>query len=200
MKTLAAIVLAMVLGAQPSYAAFVSEDGGTAVLDTTTGLTWLTLSDTTGLTASQINSGVGGWNTSYQYASLAQIQTLFADAGLTDSLNYSTGPTEIANAASFNAIFNRSNTTCAAGPGGQFACGFTQFANGSDDLINVGTNGSSGYSYIFENYATNSNFPNTAYGSLMVSRTAPVPLPASAWLLLSAVIGVGASLHRRRTT
>jgi hypothetical protein len=198
MKILSGTVLAVLVGAQPSYAALVSEEGGTAVLDTATGLTWLTLSDTTGLTASQINSGVGGWNTSYQYASLAQIQTLFADAGLTNSINYSTS--ETANAASFNAIFNRSNTTCAAGGGGKFACGFTQLANGSDDLINVGTYGSlGGYSYIFENYATNSNFPNTEYGSLMVSRTAPVPLPASAWLMLSVVIGVGASVRRRRT-
>jgi hypothetical protein len=156
----------------------------------------LTLSDTTGLTASQINSGVGGWNTSYQYASLAQIQTLFADAGLTNSLDYSTNPKEMANAAAFNAIFNPAHTTCADG----LACGFTQFADGSDDLINVGKNASlGGYSYIFENYATNSNFQTPEYGSLMVSRAAPVPLPASAWLLLSGVIGVGACVRRRRT-
>ena len=193
-RTLLSLVLAVVVGTEPSYAALVSEDGGTAVLDTTTGLTWLTLSDTAGLSAAQINSGVGGWNTSYQYASFAQIQALFIDAGLINYSNYSTNPTEIANAASFNALFNPANNACS---GGLFACGFTQHANGSDDLINVGTNGSEGgFSYIYQNYAT--NFQESVYGSLLVSAAAPVPLPAAACLMLSGLAGLGAMAHKRR--
>jgi hypothetical protein len=42
--------------------------------------------------------------------------------------------------------------------------------------------------------------PNNYSASFYAPRTAPVPLPASAWLMLSSVAGLGALAHRRKST
>jgi hypothetical protein len=191
----AAVIMMSALSVNSANAALVSTGGGTTVLDATTGLTWVALSQTAGLSQAQIDAGAGGWIGTYQYATWAQVDTLFADAGLNNEVAYSSNPAEIANVLAFIQLFDPPRL------------GFTVSANGfftsnvpaDYGLINVEYTGDGQvFSAVFppqaNGYSVDS--PVMGYGSLLVG-VAPVPLPAAAWLLLSG-IGALATLTLRR--
>lgn len=56
---------------------------GLLTRDTVTGLEWLDLTETVGLSYSAVASGAGGWTAlGFSFANTTQVVTLFADAGL----------------------------------------------------------------------------------------------------------------------
>ena len=62
---------------------FISSGDGLITLDTGTGLKWLDVTETKGLSVDEILAGSGGWLTSgFRYASFAEVQTLANNAGV----------------------------------------------------------------------------------------------------------------------
>ncbi|HKE10325.1 MAG TPA: hypothetical protein VKE73_02020 [Myxococcota bacterium] len=83
-----ALVLFFSLLARPAAATFIVQDltpgsgDQLLVLDTVTGLEWLKLTATAGQSANSVLGGFGGFLAAgLQYATSAQVQTLFSDAG-----------------------------------------------------------------------------------------------------------------------
>jgi hypothetical protein len=83
-----AFVLLFLLLARPAAATFIVQDLAPGsgdqllILDTNTGLGWLKLTATAGQSVNSVLGGFGGFQAAgLQYATSAQVQTLFADAG-----------------------------------------------------------------------------------------------------------------------
>lgn len=56
--------------------------------DTATGLEWLDVDQTIGLSFNQVTANVGGWiDLGFVYASIDQVSTLYSNAGVTDRTN-----------------------------------------------------------------------------------------------------------------
>lgn len=109
------IAMSLLLGfaaAQSAIAAFVTMDtsfgANSAVLDSQTGLEWLSLNETVGLTYSQVTSQLGSGQqfAGFETVTRQDVFTLLADAGLTDlgpaPVN---DPAYVATAASFVDLF-----------------------------------------------------------------------------------------------
>jgi len=61
---------------------YLAPGDGLLTLDSQTGLRWLDVSATQGLSANQILAGAGGWNSHFRYATYAELSALFEHAGL----------------------------------------------------------------------------------------------------------------------
>jgi len=73
--------------AATSYAAFIAHDlsapgDGLLTLDTETGFKWLDFRVTKDLSIDDIKAGIGGWSTSFRYATYEEAGDLLAHAGL----------------------------------------------------------------------------------------------------------------------
>jgi hypothetical protein len=204
-KQISAIALISWLGlaaSSPSRAQLVTSvygsTGATVITDTVSGLSWLDVSATDDLTPNQFETGVGGWNANFSFATRAQVQQLFADAGLTDANGYSAS--EFTVASEFTSLFDPLDNACAGGGSTQFVCALYPSGGGTIDLVNVGFAGGQGFSYIFPSYDTVANANDaefTGYGLMLVEDPSPVPVPAGAWLLLSGLVGLVAMLRKR---
>lgn len=133
-----------------AQAALITDNTNNVVYDTDTGLTWLQLSETAGLSINQVLNGAGGWtrrdpliadSTVYRYATGREVATLVQNYGMFAS-NYTTGNF---GAARFIFGIGGSNGSGAAGTwfsdGNQGAIGMTFDAFVSAELTN-GDNGS----------------------------------------------------------
>lgn len=193
MKIIAPLLLAFGACSLPASAALVTVDlgspgDGLLTLDTSTGLRWLDVDATLGLTAAQVLAGEGGWIRSFRYATTDEVRTLFANADLLLSGNYSLA--EEPAAQRFLDLFSTTPDEC-----GNFVCGFVPNQAGSVDIANVGIvhnalyNG--GYSYIWTDIGSAESFGGSSWGSFLI-QSQNVPEPSSLTLVLLAA-GIAAS-------
>ncbi len=217
---LAVICVAILLSAlaPPSAkAAFVIENysvlgASSVILDTTTGLYWVKPTDTLGLTYPTVQSDIAnGLTGNFSYASYSQVSTLLADAGITDFTNVATAGS-YAGASAMVAAFGQTS-------GGTLTNGAYHGSYAQVDGVYAGNYDAFTIAYQFNAagafgsctsvncaqasvgaYSGNAVGP---YGSWLVASSLnsgpppPVPLPASAWLMLSGIAGLGL-LSRRR--
>ena len=89
---------------------YLAPGDGLLTLDSQTGLRWLDVSATHGLSANQILAGAGGWNSHFRYATYAELSALFEHAGLPTSpggkVAVSPDPAMYSAASAFNALIN----------------------------------------------------------------------------------------------
>jgi hypothetical protein len=210
-------ILLLQLTPPPARAAFVVENdsvygASSVVLDTSTGLYWVKPMETLGLTYSTMQTDIAaGLTGNFTYASFSQVHTLFSDAGITDFTNN----VSAASYAGANAIVSAFGQTS----GGTFSNGSYQgpYAQtvgvyaGNYDAYTVAyqlnTTGEFGCTSVDCAETSIGNFSGSTagpYGSWLVASSlgsgnapSPVPLPASAWLMLGAIGGLGL-LSRRR--
>ena len=83
---------------------YLAPGDGLLTLDSQTGLRWLDVSATQGLSANQILAGAGGWNSHFRYATYAELSTLFEHAGL-PNLAGPDGATRALSTAEANALY-----------------------------------------------------------------------------------------------
>jgi hypothetical protein len=216
-RVICVTLLFSTLASRPAKAAFVIENDSvfgvsSVVLDTRTGLYWLKPKDTLGLSYSAVQTDIADGGTGhFVYASYSQVKTLFADAGITDFTD-DVSPGSYAGASAIISAFGQtSGGTLTNGSyhdryeqvAGVYAENYDAFtiayqmsATGEFGCTNLlcaetsvgGSSGGSAGPYGSWLVATALDSGNTA---------PPVPLPASAWLMLSG-IGVLVVFGRRR--
>lgn len=194
----AVVVFGCLLSVHAAQAStLVSTGNGTTILDTTTGLTWVALSQTAGLSEAQVEAGAGGWFGSYQYATESQLATLFADAGLANLKAYTNDPATIANVQAFVQLFNPPRPGYTAAALGFFTSSVPAYY-GIMDVQYVEGEGAIAdwYPPQANGYSVTEPVNGGGYGSLLVG-VAPVPLPSPVWLLVSGLGGL-VILTRRR--
>tara|TARA_R110002072_G_scaffold150141_1_gene298347 strand:+ start:1537 stop:2178 length:642 start_codon:yes stop_codon:yes gene_type:complete len=181
------IVLLISLNAQASLISIdlSTPDDGLLTLDTQSNLEWLDFSETAGMFAALVLADVGGWmSQGFRYATRQEIEDmLLGSAGFISLNNVAT--LHEAPAAAFNALFNTAGTTCFD----LIACAiYLTPAENRIDLLNIQSDGPNSTARQFLDYG-NLIWRNTGYGSALV-RTSNVPLPATIWLFVSALLGL----------
>jgi hypothetical protein len=210
-------ILLLALASPTVKAAFVVESdsvfgASSVVLDTDTGLYWVKPTETLGLAYATVQTDIAtGLAGNFAYASDSQVRTLFSDAGITDVTNALTAGNYAGAAAIVSAFGQTSGGTFSNGSySGPYAQVGGVYAGDNDAFtmeyrLNATgefgcTSADCGQAYV----GVLSGSPAGSSGSWLVAssldsgnKPPPVPLPASGWLLLSAIGGLGL-LSRRR--
>jgi hypothetical protein len=216
-KALCRFVLAASLGAIApglAQASLISVDTafgvgtGTATLDTATNLQWLDLTITKNQSEATVNGLLGSTYSPYRYATAAEVETLFGDAGVAITGSNPAAPLPgtdpTANYAPTLALLNlfgvlSTNNLRKASigiTGTELSPGFwttyTLEARTNNGIVTWGLV----YSAVF-----GTNSANTTTGSFLVRSVEPTPaaIPEPASLLLLAT-GFGAAFRRRQRT
>ena len=175
-------------------------DGGWQTIDTDTGLRWLDVTATLGLSYSEVSStllGSGQLYDGWRYATVYEVSQLFTNEGVTDGYDgYQTNATELANLTNLIGLLGKTNDP----EEWLHTIGIT----GTEKSIGVHwsatlylkakPNPNDWYQISKSQWGDDSN-PSWNSGSFLV---APVPLPAGAWLLLSALGGLGFAGWRKK--
>lgn len=129
-----AAAAALLVGALPAFAGFSTLDSSfgthSIVVDSQTGLEWLRLDETFGMSYEQVTSQMDAGETfsGFAVASPADVTTLFKDGHVWAPLSPLTGPADLAAGAAFTSLFGyvdngdalltQGMTSMATGPGG----------------------------------------------------------------------------------
>lgn len=196
-KTVAAFAIgsALLVGAPISQAALVPADLSTpgdalVTMDTNTGLEWLDLTQTVGLSYSSVAGGIGGWvGLGFSFADVAQVQTLFTDAGI---VNF-TGTVVPENYQGASLLVSLLGQT-ASGPSGEpLGSGFADLVPFSSTLVGAGGfgvfAGNTGSATIMNYGMWTKTQSSPTMGVYMVRAVAPVPEPSTI-----ALLGVGLAM------
>jgi hypothetical protein len=210
-------ILLFALAPASAKAAFVIENdsvygAASVVLDTITSLYWVKPTETLGLTFSTVQADIAAGQTgNFSYASASQVQALFSDAGITDFSNGVSAPSYAGASAIISAFGQTSGGTFTNGSYfGSYAQVAGLYAGNSEAYTiayQLNASGAFGCTGVDCAETTVGNVPGNSiypYGSWLVATSLdsgnappPVPIPASVWLMLSALVGLG-SLSRRR--
>ena len=154
------IVLSLAVWLSPfARADLVSQDylaagDGLLTHDTQTGLRWLDVSATQGLSANQILSGAGGWSSHFRYATYAELSTLFEHAGLPANgggkVVVSPDLAMYSAASAFNALFNTASS--GASPVSQ-TDGFYTTTGSSIGFLRVHASQDPSSTFVFSTYS-----------------------------------------------
>lgn len=212
-KTVLLAASALLAGPLVANAAFVND--GSYMEDTTTGLYWLNLNSTVDQSYNQVLSetGVGGSLAGWQIATSTQVATLFSDAGIPAGIVSGFGTnTYLAQATNLASAIGSLPYFSPGGGNGSDSYGGFQAA-----FSNVGSSYGSGNAPVNDLFIYGVPIPTSvgyaiggavgyvpvtyagpSEATFLVSTIAPVPLPSSAWLFLSALCGLGALARHRK--
>jgi hypothetical protein len=193
-KSLAGIISLLCIMPAVSHAALVSQDTtwgvGSITLDDSTGLQWLDVTLSTGISYSTMlaEQADGGLYEDFRYATATEVETLFSNAGIP---NINSG--SAANFTPAQALVNLVGNTTGSSPGDTFGItgspdGFVQAAGILDYYLSEGVG--------FYKASTTSldygmAFSADSVGHWLISEApiSEVPVPA-AWLLFSSALGL----------
>lgn len=210
-------ILLLALASPTVKAAFVSESdsvygASSVVLDTDTGLYWVKPTETLGLTYSTVQTDIAtGLAGNFAYASDSQVRTLLSDAGIIDFTNGVSAGSYAGAGAIVSAFGQTSGGTFTNGSyHGSYAQVVGVYAGNYDAFTiayRLNATGEFGCTSVDCAETSVGNFSGSSagpYGSWLVASSLnsgnvppPVPLPASGWLMLSVIGGLGL-LSRRR--
>ena len=169
-----AVALALGLAAGGAHAALV--DNGSSMIDTGTGLEWLALTQTQGLTWNQAESTVYVTSQGYVHATDEQVITLFTNAGFltTDNTN------NPANDPAANELLAKLGCTQFCGTVNATGRGFADWNGTFTTRPNYHTSGLGAGAATTSLLTSNLDLADSTAGHYLVR--AAVPLPAAAWL------------------
>jgi hypothetical protein len=183
-----ALVLSL-LGSN-SYAALV--DNGNSMIDTGTGLQWLDLTETLGSSWNTVEGSTLVTNDGYVHATVAQVQTLFLNAGFltTDNANNVLNDPAAADLLAFLGCTQFCGTVNATGRG---------FAdNGTfKSRPNYHTSGLGAGAAVISLQTSDLDLVDTTAGHFLVK---PVPVPAAVWLFGSGLLGLAGMARRKKAS
>jgi len=210
-------ILLMAATIAPAHAAFVSTDwnasgDGLITRDTTTSLDWLDLTATAGLSYNFVASqfGVGGAYESWRYASDTEATSLLTEFGFPEIDGYRLTVTSSPGAelgpklSTFQSYFGYNYLLLE----GSFlypildSFGLTSRSNseGTHEYFGVNWIHNAIGIHAIPADCCNIDDANGTHTASFLVRSAPVPLPAAAWLLLSGIGGIVAVARRRKAT
>lgn len=191
-----AAVAFMIVVAASAEAALVERDLFTPgdhylTWDTATGLEWLDLTLTIGISYNNVAAGYGGYTTTYGFvfANQADTTTLFADAGLSPVSGTSSDPAKVAAGTSLIALMG-CTANCATTPASR---GFADLNNFSVTVATapaLSINPGVSVSWDADGAGILGKTQSIAGDGSWLVRTAAVPVPASVWLLGSGLLGL----------
>lgn len=161
--------------------------------DTATGLEWLDVTETAGLSYNQVSAelGAGGAYEGFVFASQQQILGLFSSIGLPDEIpnlpEYLGGETEIASLLNFWGV------TWDLGTGER-----TEFLTSNNTNLQPGEHWSGRVFWLevgdtgvtSEYLARSDDYSNATIGSALVRTVSPVPVPAAVWFFMVGLISL----------
>lgn len=160
--------------------------------DTDTGLEWLDVTVTAGLSYNDVTAelGAGGAYEGFSFATRQQILSLFSAVGLQEIPNV---PEPMGGGEQIQELLSHWGVTWNLGSGER-----TEFLTADTDGLNPGehwsgrvfwlASGDTGVSATL--YVRADDYAVSTIGSALVRSVAVVPVPAAAWLLLSGLLGL----------
>ena len=201
LRQLAAAAVLLV-GALPAFASFSTLDStfgsNSIVVDSQTGLEWLRLDETLGMSFEQVTSQMdaGEVFSGFSVASAAAVTTLFKDAQVWAPLFPLSGPADLAAGATFGSLFgsfdtgsslvSQGMTSMATGPGG-----FLQLAVGLSFRPGVSISS-------FDDAAFSRVAEFDSVGTWLIRTVPAVPEPSTYLLLSIGLLAVGVVAPRVR--
>ena len=190
-KLVSASALVLSLLGGNGYAALV--DNGNSMIDTGTGLVWLDLTETQGISWNAAEASAYVTVDGYVHATVAQVETLFLNAGFltTNNTNNPANDPAAADLLGFLGCTQFCGTVNATGRG---------FAdNGTfKSRPNYHTSGLGAGAALISLQTSDLDLVDATAGHFLV-RGAAVPVPAAAWLFGSGLLGLVGIARRRRT-
>lgn len=202
-KMLGGPILAISMFGANANAALV--DSGMSMIDTSTNLQWLDLTQTVGLTINQALASTFVTTQGYVYATVAQVTTLFNNAGFLSTNNSNNTANDPAALSLLSLLGCTQN--CASPPKFNTGRGFAYNAAASTSTIDwysrpnyhFGPLGSG--AAVISLQTTNKNLVDATSGHFLVrayNNVNVVPIPAALPLFASALVVLGFVARRRR--
>jgi hypothetical protein len=168
-------------------------------LDTNTGLEWLDLTLTNGISYNDVAAGYGGYTTTYGFKIAAQANTvaLFADAGLSPVSGTSSDPSKVAAGTSLIALVG-CTTNCSASPTSRGFADLNNFAINSATVAAVVIQPGTSVTWDADGIGTLGKTQAIAVDGTWLYRAAVVPLPAASWLFGGGLLGLIGIVRRNK--
>jgi hypothetical protein len=198
-----AAAAALLAGALPAFAGFSTLDSSlgsnSIVVDSQTGLEWLRLDESFGMSFEQVTSQMDAGETfsGFSVASAADVTTLFKDGQVWAPLSPLSGPADLAAGATFGSLFGYVNaggallsqgmTSIATGPGG-----FLQRAVGLSFRPGVSISS-------FDDAAFSRTAAFDSAGTWLIRTVPAIPEPSTYLLLAIGLLAVGVWAPRVRS-
>ncbi len=172
-----------------SYAALV--DNGISMIDTATGLEWLDLTQTQGISWNAAEASAFVTTGGYVHATVDQVTTLFTNAGFLTTDN----ATNALNVPAATELLTKLGCTQFCGTINATGRGFADSTGIFVSRPNYHTNGLGAGAAIISLQTSNLDLVDTTAGHFLVRA---VPVPAAVWLFGSGLLGL-AGIARRKT-
>jgi len=168
--------------------------------DTVTGLEWLDLTLTNGVSYNSVAAGFGEFTTAYGFAFATQAQTvvLFANAGLSPISGSTSDASKLTAGGTLVALVGCA-ANCATSPSSRGFADLNNFSSTSATTPAVTVTPGVNVSWDADGAGVLGKALPIAGAGVWLVRAAPVPEPSAFWLLAIGILGlVGSSSRRRR--
>ena len=210
---LSSALISLFLMIQTASAALIEADWLVAgdnklTVDTNSGLGWLDLTESTGLSMNQILAGAGGFlDLGFRYATTSEIRALFADANIVDTSGNPSQESAPA-ALDFILLFGFTYQVSDSSGSNTGTVGYhlpdppdtSESTNASFVQYIVTSNTGNGHGAAMVEVLLDGtrDLANSTDGSFLVRETTVVPIPAAFWLFGSGVFGLVGIAGRKK--